>query len=70
MLFRLLDSAFRTAAAIEKQQIFRVLVQVARAGFEHGDQIFFRLVFGVNVLEAFSQGGFFSALVSQISTSF
>lgn len=49
LLFRLLHGLFGAAAAVEEQQIPRVLVKVALAGLEHGDHVFLRLILGVNL---------------------
>ncbi len=50
LFFRLLHGLFGAAAAVEEQQIPRVLVKVALAGLEHGDHVFLRLILGVNLL--------------------
>ena len=50
LLFRLLHGRFGAAAAVEEQQIPRVLVKIALAGLEHGDHVFLRLILGVNLL--------------------
>lgn len=50
LLFRLLHGLFGAAAAVEEQQIPRVLVKVALAGLEHGNHVFLRLILGVNLL--------------------
>ena len=48
LLFRLLHGLFGAAAAVEEQQIPRVLIKIALAGLEHGDHVFLRLILGVN----------------------
>ena len=50
LLFRPLHGLFGAAAAVEDQQIPRVLIKIALAGLEHGDHVFLRLILGVNLL--------------------
>ena len=49
LLFRLLHGLLGAAAAVEEQQIPRVLIKIALAGLEHGDHVFLRLILGVNL---------------------
>ena len=57
LLFRLLHGLFGAAAAVEEQQIPRVLIEIALAGLEHGDHVFLRLVLGVNLFQPLPQDG-------------
>ena len=50
LLFCLLHGLFGAAAAVEEQQVPRVLIKIALAGLEHGDHVFLRLILGVNLL--------------------
>lgn len=57
LLFCLLHGLFGAAAAVEEQQVPRVLIKIALAGLEHGDHVFLRLVLGVNLFQPLPQDG-------------
>ena len=57
LLLRLLHGLFGATAAIEEQQIPRVLIKIALAGLEHGDHVFLRLILGVNLFQPLPQDG-------------
>lgn len=57
LLLRLLHGLFGAAAAIEEQQIPRVLIKITLAGLEHGDHVFLRLILGVNLFQPLPQDG-------------